>query len=101
MGATQRRLLRLGPLTLPYYTEDQLYLPAGTQDSPLPGAISYPAAQGGWRPTKHSDWWALEDHPTDPEKRMWFPKIYTWYDQFLGNSGDPRNLSAIPLGEER
>lgn len=46
---------------------------------------NFDATLYGWRETKHSDYF-------DVDNEMWFPRIYPWYDAFLG--------SGIRIGEE-
>lgn len=50
----------------------------------------------GWRSDEHRDY-------LNVDSEMWFPKIYSWWDSFLGAGNtveDKNGLNIIPLGEE-
>ena len=76
------------------YGEEDLNLPVGTQPSPMAKEKNnYLATNGGWREKKHGDFLDVQGN------KMWFPIIYKWYNEFLGNALDPEN-TRIPIGEE-
>lgn len=80
-------LLQIGHRTTDYGVAD-LSPAAGELPHPMAFA-NYRASQGGWTAGAHSDFKDLE-----------FPRIWRWWDEFLGYAGRTRRTARLLLGEE-